>query len=125
MLLSIGVSAQNYIGETKTTIKNAYETKGMYPEYGVSDDGTSFIKIKDTDSKTTKLYYMDKGVCYLYVIGADYSQYGTYSKTLNDIGYKQSDGTYTIYDKSGVYTSWINTDSDEYFMILTLIKTDN
>jgi hypothetical protein len=123
ILLSIGVSAQNYIGWKNSNVITDVSNVGLHLYQGVTSLGTPYIKVEDPNQSTTKHYFFSQGICYFYSIEGRYALYLSYVKALNDMGVRQSDGTWTVYGESGIYTSWFNTEGDNTFILFTTNKT--
>lgn len=124
ILLSLGGIAQNFIGETSYDIETNFKAEGITPTYSVTDEGDLCLTAVDKKAETVKLYYFNQGSCYMYCIAGQYPLLKTYVNTLNSLGVKEFDGTWTIYSDTGAYTSWVDTKSSEFFIILTVRKTN-
>lgn len=123
ILLSIGVTAQNYVGWGYNDVVTDVIKVGLHLDSGVTSLGTPYIKVDDPNQRTIKHYFFSRGICYFYSIEGSYTLYLSYVNALNGMGIRESDGTWTVYGEKGTYTSWFNTEGDNTFVLFTTNKT--
>lgn len=126
LLLSLQVSAQNFIGMHKNEIvKVMKETqKDFRLNTDVVNKKYNYLKFEDRINEQTILYFLDEDDNCTYVrFMSDYSNYNSVLDSLNNKYARKNDNTWKYTDKGNVYM--VCMEKGEWFFTINIKKKEN
>lgn len=125
MILSLGLTAQNYLGATSSEIVNEYQKKGLNIKYMKSEDNSSYLLCKNAPGDSESFFFMN-GTCSMQVITRPYSELPNFIEALNAVKVSSiGNNDWIIKYGSTLYQATLKTTNPNYFMIFMTFTTEH